>query len=329
MLKVQHITQKLYTVSQVKKGLSGARPGIDPRLVKWCRLKPVYGYHDGLILEDVSSSIQIIMKKILVIGAHPDDCDILAGGCAALWSDRGDEVTFISMTNGNAGHHREDPPELESRRRDEAARAAEVLGVRYEILDNDDGRLVPDLENRLGLIRRIREIAPDLVLTHRPNDYHPDHRYTSILVQDAAYMVTVPLICPEVPHLETNPVIAYLFDEFTRPAAFRADVVVDIDSVAERKWKALDCHQSQFYEWLAYNMGPGEDSVPTETAEKLQWLKATWSECLARPAASCRPLLLETYGSGRGGEVIFAEAFELCEFGSQPGRDELRSIFPV
>ena len=269
------------------------------------------------------------MKKILVIGAHPDDCDIFAGGCAVLWSDRGDEVTFISMTNGNAGHHREDPRKLESRRRSEAARAAEVLGVCYEILDNDDGHLVPNLENRLDLIGRIREIAPDLILTHRPNDYHPDHRYTSILVQDAAYMVTVPLVCPEVVHLETNPVIAYLFDEFTRPAAFQADVVVDIDAVAERKWKAVDCHESQFYEWLAYNMGWGEDNVPNEADERFRWLKTTWGEYLARPAASCRSLLVETYGSERGQGVILAEAFELCEFGGQPGEDELRALFPT
>ena len=269
------------------------------------------------------------MKKILVIGAHPDDCDILAGGCAALWSGQGGEVTFISMTNGNAGHHREAPPELEIRRRSEAARAAEVLGIRYEILDNDDGCLAADIENRLDLIRRIREIAPDLILTHRPNDYHPDHRYTSTLVQDAAYMVTVPLVCPEIPHLETNPVIAYLFDEFTRPAAFRADVVVDIDVVGEQKWRALNCHESQFYEWLAYNMGPGEDSVPADADERLQWLKATWGEHLARPAASCRPLLVETYGSERGEEVVLAEAFELCEFGNQPEGDELRALFPA
>lgn len=268
------------------------------------------------------------MKKILVIGAHPDDCDIYAGGCAALWSDRGDQVSFISMTNGNAGHHREAPDKLEKRRREEAGRAASVLKVSYEILDHDDGCLVPSLENRLDLIRRVRKLAPDLILTHRPNDYHPDHRYTSILVQDAAYMVTVPLVCPEVPHLETNPVIAYLFDEFTRPAPFRADVAVDIDSVAERKWRALDCHESQFYEWLAYNMRPGTEDVPTRSGERLLWLQNTWGEILERPAESCRQRLVETYGSAHGTEVSFAEAFELSEFGGQPGEEELSALFP-
>jgi len=269
------------------------------------------------------------MKKILVIGAHPDDCDISAGGCAALWSARGDQVTFISMTNGNAGHHMEAPGELEKRRRSEAAQAAQVLGVHYEILDHDDGCLLPGLENRQALIRKIRELAPDLILTHRPNDYHPDHRYTSTLVQDAAYMVTVPLVCPDVPHLKTNPVIAYLFDEFTRPAAFRPDVVIDIDQVAEQKWRALDCHASQFYEWLAYNMRPGDEAVPADAEQRLQWLKDAWGEVLARPAESCREHLVAAYGNEHGEKVIFAEAFELSEFGGQPGEEEIRALFPA
>ena len=269
------------------------------------------------------------MKKILVIGAHPDDCDISAGGCAALWARRGDQVTFISMTNGNAGHHRSDPGKLEKRRRREAIKAARVLGVRYEIFDNDDGCLVASLENRQALIRKVREIAPDLILTHRPNDYHPDHRYTAILVQDAAYMVTVPLVCPEVPHLVSNPVIAYLFDEFTRPAPFRADVVVDIDAAADLKWKALDCHESQFYEWLAYNMRPGENPVPSEPERRLEWLKKTWSEFLERPGKAFRRQLCATCGEDRGKSVVYAEAFELCEFGSQPSAEELRSLFPM
>ena len=322
-------TENLYIVPQEKKRFTRARSGIDTRLVKRCWFKVINGYHGCHILEDEVPCIQFIMKNILVIGAHPDDCDIFAGGCAALWRKRGDEVTFISMTNGNAGHHQADPAELEKRRRQEAAKAAEVLGVRYEILDNDDGRLVASLENREDLIRRIRELAPDLILTHRPNDYHPDHRYTATLVQDAAYMVTVPLACPGTPHLATNPVIAYLFDEFTRPTPLRADVVVDVDSVAEVKWKALDCHESQFYEWLAYNMRPGENSVPAEPGQRLEWLKNTWGEFLERPARAFRKELCATYGEGRGGSVVFAEAFELCEFGSQPTAEELRALFPV
>ena len=324
-----HSRENLYIVTQEKKRFLRARPGIGTWLVKRCWFEVINGYHGCHILEDVPPGIQFIMKKILVIGAHPDDCDIFAGGCAALWRERGDEVSFVSMTNGNAGHHQSDPAELAKRRAREAAKAGEILGVDYEILDNDDGRLLATLENREDLIRRIRSLAPDLVLTHRPNDYHPDHRYTATLVQDAAYMVTVPLVCPDTPHLASNPVIAYLFDEFTRPAPMRGDVLVDVDSVAELKWKALDCHESQFYEWLAYNMRPGENSVPDEAGQRLDWLKNTWGEFLERPARRFRQELCTTYGEERGGKVVFAEAFELCEFGAQPTTEELQALFPV
>ena len=98
--------------------------------------------------------------------------------------------------------------------------------------------------------------------------------------------------------------------------------------MAERKWLALDCHESQFYEWLAYNMKPGERSVPAEETERIAWLKDTWGEYLERPANSCRQRLVETYGSARGSEVTFAEAFELSEFGGQPEEEELRSCLP-
>src|SRR5438874_288590 len=155
--------------------------------------------------------------RLLIIGAHPDDADYAAGGLAALYRAAGHVVKMVSLTNGDAGHHRQPGPALAERRRREAAAAGAVIGATYDLLDNHDGELLPTLENRCRVIRLIRSFRPDLVLTHRPNDYHPDHRYTSQLVQDAAYMVTVPPVVPEVPHLEKNPVIAYLPDEFEKP----------------------------------------------------------------------------------------------------------------
>ena len=195
------------------------------------------------------------MPKVLVIGAHPDDCELKAGGTARQWANRGFEVTFVSVTDGGAGHHTMMPAELIVRRRMEAAAAAEVLGVQSRVLDHHDGELLPTLEARLDIIRLIRQVRPDLVLTHRPNDYHPDHRYTSQLVQDAAYMVTVPRIAPDVPSLRMDPVFGYLSDSFTAPQPFRGDVIVPIDDVMEDVLAAIDCHASQFYEWLPFNMG--------------------------------------------------------------------------
>src|SRR5436853_4648872 len=160
---------------------------------------------------------------------------------------------MVRLTNGDAGHQTLRGPELARRRRAEAAAAGAVIGAGYDVFDNPDGELLPTLDNRRSLIRLIRSFQPDLVLTHRPNDYHPDHRYTSQLVQDAAYMVTVPPVVPEVPHLSGNPVIAYLSDEFEKPYPFRPAVAVAVDSVIEWITDMLHCHISQFYEWLPYN----------------------------------------------------------------------------
>ena len=178
--------------------------------------------------------------RILVFGAHPDDCDIKAGGTAALYQQAGHTVKFVSLTNGESGHQKLSGPELAGIRRAEATAAGKSLGVEYDVLQNRDGYLQPTIEARFEIIKLIRRFEPDLILTHRPNDYHPDHRYTSQLVCDAAYMVTVPPIVPDVPALRENPVIAYLSDHFTRPYPFSPSVVIDIEPVWDRLIDALD-----------------------------------------------------------------------------------------
>src|SRR5579884_6894 len=167
--------------------------------------------------------------RILVFGAHPDDPDASAGGVAALYGRQGHQVKFVSLTNGDAGHHEIGGVGLARRRYAETQAVANVLGLaEYQVLDNHDGELEPTLANRRQVIRIIREFEPDLILSPRPNDYHPDHRYTSILVQDAAYMVTVPNIVALTDHLRKNPVIAYVSDTFRKPYPFSPDVVVDV-----------------------------------------------------------------------------------------------------
>src|SRR5262245_52717272 len=178
--------------------------------------------------------------RLLIIGAHPDDADYHAGGTAALYRAAGHVVKMVSLTNGDAGHQTLRGADLARRRREEARAAGAVIGAEYEVLDNHDGELLPTLENRRQVIRLIRGFRPDLVLTHRPNDYHPDHRYTSQLVQDAAYMVTVPAVVPEAPHLPRDPVIAYLPDEFARPYPFQPTVAIDVDSVIAKIIAMLD-----------------------------------------------------------------------------------------
>src|SRR5215213_9704254 len=166
--------------------------------------------------------------RIICFGAHPDDCELKVGGTAALWAAQGHHVKLVSVTNGDIGHWREAGGPLARRRTAEVQKADRLLGVACEVLDVHDGELEPTLENRRTVTRLIREWNADVVLSHRPNDYHPDHRYTGVLVQDAAYMVTVPFFCPDVPYLTKNPVFLYYSDRFERPAPFRPDVVVDI-----------------------------------------------------------------------------------------------------
>ena len=265
--------------------------------------------------------------SVLVFGAHLDDCEISFGGTAAKYRELGHEVTFVSMTNGEAGHHEIGGLELTRTRRAEAAAAADRIGVKYEFLDAHEGELQPTIENRNKVIRLMRTVEPDVVFTHRPNDYHPDHRYTSDLVQDSAYMVTVPAICRDTPHLTYNPVICYLPDDFQKPTPLDPDVVVPIDDVIETKLDMLHCHTSQMYEWLPYNLGK-LDQVPDDDAERREWLAEEYRPRFEALADRFRDELVEVYGDEIGNAVGCAEAFEYCEYGGKLTNENLPVLFP-
>ncbi|MDB5386278.1 MAG: GlcNAc-PI de-N-acetylase [Planctomycetaceae bacterium] len=265
--------------------------------------------------------------RILVIGAHPDDCEYKAGGVAALYREQGHVVRFVSVTNGDAGHHVLFGAELASRRLAETTASGAVCGVEYEVLAHHDGQLEPTIANRFEMIALIRRFRPDLILTHRPNDYHPDHRVTSQLVCDAAYMVTVPPLVPTVPHLAENPVIAYLSDEFQQPYAFIPTVVVDVSPVFEQIVEMLAAHESQFFEWLPYNQRI-LDQVPQTVAERRAWLAEQARIRLSQVANRFRAQLIERYGPIRGSQVQLAEAFEGCEYGSPLTPENAAILFP-
>lgn len=265
--------------------------------------------------------------RILVIGAHPDDCEYKAGGVAALYRSQGHVVRFVSVTNGDAGHHKLSGAELAHRRLAETAVSGAVCGVEYEVLANHDGQLEPSVANRLEMIALIRRFHPDLILTHRPNDYHPDHRATSQLVCDAAYMVTVPPLCPTVPHLQVNPVIAYLSDDFQHPYSFIPSVVVDVTPVFEQIVDMLAAHESQFFEWLPYNQRI-LDQVPHSAQDRRSWLAVQARARLQKVAERFRDRLIETYGPVRGSQIELAEAFEGCEYGSPLTAENAKTLFP-
>lgn len=265
--------------------------------------------------------------RIIVFGAHPDDCELDAGGTAARWAQLGHKVKFVSVTNGDIGHHQMAGAILARRRTAEVQKCAEILGITTEVLDIHDGELMPTLENRRTITRKIREWRADVVIAHRPNDYHPDHRYTGILVQDAAFMVIVPSFCPDVPALRKNPVFLYSEDSFRRPNPFQPDVVVPIDSVLDKKVAAIDALASQFYEWNPWLSGY-LDEVPAGKAERLAWTRKHAEKRYGEVADRFRKQLVAELGEARGKGVKAAEAFEICEYGSQPSKDELARLFP-
>ena len=267
------------------------------------------------------------MRRLLIIGAHPDDADYAAGGTAALYRAAGYTVHMVSLTNGDAGHHEQPGPALAKRRLAEATAAGAVIGATYQLFDIHDGELQPTLENRWQVIHLIRTFEPDLILTHRPNDYHPDHRYTSQLVQDAAYMITVPAVVPGTKHLLRNPVIAYLPDEFQKPSPFQPTVAVDVGPVLDKIVDMLDCHVSQFYEWLAYNTGM-LDQVPTTDSGRRAWLAEQVKGRLRKQAERFRLQLIHCYGAQQGNAVEYAEAFEPCEYGAPLNETAIRHLFP-
>jgi LmbE family N-acetylglucosaminyl deacetylase len=262
--------------------------------------------------------------RIIAFGAHPDDCELKVGGTGAKWAAQGHHVLFVSVTNGDIGHWRMAGGPLARRRTEEVQRADKALGIQTRVLDIHDGELEPTLDNRRTITRLIREWRADLVLSHRPNDYHPDHRYTGILVQDAAYMVTVPFFCPDVPRLKTNPVFLYYSDRFERPNPFRADIVVAIDDVIDKKLAALDLIESQFLEGGA----EGSAELLQDPAARRQQVRQGFMARDAAVADKYRARLTEVYGKGPSDKVRHAEAFEICEYGRRPGPAELKKLFP-
>jgi len=282
----------------------------------------------SVLISSTAFAVEVGKLRIICFGAHPDDCEISAGGTAALWAKRGHKVKFVSVTNGDIGHWREAGGPLFLRRKAEVEAANKLLGVTVQVLDNHDGELEPTLENRRKIIRLIREWQADIVISHRPNDYHPDHRYTGVLVQDAAYMVTVPFICPDVPILEKNPVFMYSSDGFQKPNPFTPDVVVAVDDVMDKKMEALGIMVSQFAEGGANGSAKlfPPDLAGQQTRQKE--VRQSFEGEQAGIAKQFRAKLAELYGPDAGSKVKYAEAFEICEYGRRPDKAELAELFP-
>lgn len=268
--------------------------------------------------------------RVIAIFAHPDDADIRMSGTAALFAKMGAAVKFVSLTNGDAGSYNEGGGPLAKRRREEARRAGERYGIdEYQVLDNHDGELMPDLNARKEVIRAIREWNADIVIGLRPNDYHPDHRNAGKLVQDASFMVIVPSIVTDVPPLRKNPLFLYMADNFKKPNPFTHDIVVGIDETINQKVAGLNEHVSQMYEWLPWTGQLGLDkSVPTDSTKRIGWLKER-IEKRSTVSPVQRVALEKWYSKEKGDSFKYAESFEIAEYGSQPTEVDIRRLFPM
>jgi LmbE family N-acetylglucosaminyl deacetylase len=282
-----------------------------------------------LLVGSIQQSDAAEPLRIIGFGAHPDDAEFQMAGTAIKFAKAGHKVKLVSVTNGDIGHWREAGGPLAIRRAKEVKEAARRMGIEVEVLDIHDGELVPTLENRKKIIRLIREWQADIVLAHRPWDYHPDHRYTGTLVQDAAFMVSVPFICPDTPPLKKNAAFFYFPDNFTKPYPFAPDVVISIDDVFDEKLNAIDALESQVYEGGA--LASPAILIKRKAADpeqRKEILKVSWSARQGRIADRFRDGLIEWYGEVAGKDVRHAEAFEICEYGRRPSKTELKELFP-
>jgi N-acetylglucosamine malate deacetylase 1 len=265
--------------------------------------------------------------RVIAFGAHPDDAELKASGVAALWAASGAKVKFVSMTNGDVGHFATAGGPLAKRRKAEVAECARILGIETDVMDIHDGELVPTLENRKMMARLIRQWQADIVMGHRPYDYHPDHRYTGVLMDDSAVVVVAPFFVPDTPPTPRNPVFMYYSDGFQDPKPFTPTMVVGIDEVAEKKWSCVSAMPSQFADADSWQ-GRTIAGAPKGDKERAAYLLDIVKKRNIAVADQYRDQLVALYGKERGAKVRYAEAFQLGQYGRQASRDELRQMFP-
>jgi N-acetylglucosamine malate deacetylase 1 len=265
--------------------------------------------------------------RIIAFGAHPDDAELKASGVAALWAAAGHKVKFVAMTNGDIGHFETAGGPLARRRTAEVQQCAKILGIETEVLDIHDGELMPTLENRRTVSRLIRDWQADIVMGHRPYDYHPDHRYTGVLLDDSAIVVMAPFWVPDTPPTPRNPVFMYYSDGFQDPKPFTPTMVVGIDAVADKKWKCVQAMPSQFGDKDSWQ-GRTLQNVPADDRERANYLLEIVKKRNMSVAETYRDRLVALYGAEAGKQVQYAEAFQLGQYGRQASLDELKKMFP-
>jgi LmbE family N-acetylglucosaminyl deacetylase len=263
--------------------------------------------------------------NVVMVGAHPDDCEYAAGAVTVCYRQLGHKVIYLSMTNGDAGHHSLSRDDLKRTRYEETRKVAEYLDVEYEVMDIHDGGLEPTLENRYKLIRILRKYQPDIIITHPLNDYHPDHRYTAQLVSDTAYMLKVPLCVPDAPAMRKETV--YCHFSYEPQDNSKATVIVPIDKYIDKKVEAFHQNTSQVYEWIPW-IENISDPIPSDEKSRLAFLKKWWSPEWSKAAENYRQKLALHLGSKAAGRIKYVEAFAASPYGYPLTVDNAAQYFP-
>ena len=215
--------------------------------------------------------------RVLAVGAHPDDLEILCAGALAKYARRGDRVTMAVATNGEVGSPTLPKEEIAEIRKQEATAAAAVIGAEFVWMNYPDEFVFSNKETRLDFLNVVRGAQPDVILTHAPCDYHPDHRAVSQVLWDIRVMTTVPNIKTQAPPCEKIPEI-YYFDTVAG-IDFTPQFYVDVTDTFALKKQMLACHKSQSA-WLQnqYKMSLLDFLEHTGRYRGLQ-CGATYAEC--------------------------------------------------
>ncbi len=183
--------------------------------------------------------------NILAVGAHPDDIEINCAGTLARFAEQGHPVTIAVFTCGDMGDLEAPPDQLAATRKREAEASASQIGARLLWPGVTDELVFPNEEQRSIMIDLLREADPDVIITHSPNDYHPDHCYVSQLVFDSYFQKGLPHIPNQKrPACRFGQAQIYHMDNLGG-INFVPVEYVDITSVFEIKKKMLECHESQ------------------------------------------------------------------------------------
>jgi N-acetylglucosamine malate deacetylase 1 len=186
--------------------------------------------------------------RVLAVGAHPDDLEILCGGTLARFCREGHDVVMCHATSGDRGSYVAASEEVAAIRDGEARRAAEICGAVHATLGLHDGEVnASDPTQRRLVIDLVRETRPDLILTHHPSDYMSDHNEVARLVFDCSFHATLPLFETDRPHHGTVTPIYYM--DTVMGLGFQPTEYVDVSDVIETKTSMLEAHQSQLV-WL-------------------------------------------------------------------------------